>query len=107
MRPEKNEVPLAERRCSYINTTLAHHGIAGCAGTQASLQMKLAVTSASGIAWGMVALRGYCALVSLGDSGRWDMKARLPGRTSDSSGAKGDEVENSRELLLRRHAGCV
>jgi hypothetical protein len=40
--------------------------------------MKLAVTSASGIAWGMVALRGYCALVSVGDSGRWDMKAAAP-----------------------------
>jgi hypothetical protein len=39
-----------------VNTTLARNDTAGYAGTQASLQMKLAVTSALGTVWGMVAL---------------------------------------------------
>jgi hypothetical protein len=78
MRPQKIEVPLRSAVAPIVDTTLARNGIAGCAGTRASLQMKLAVTSASGIVWGMVALRGYCALVSVGDSGRWDMKAAAP-----------------------------
>jgi hypothetical protein len=71
-------LPYRDEVAPLVNTTLAHNGIAGCAGTQASLQMKLAATSASGVVWGMVALPGYYELISLGDSGRWDMKAATP-----------------------------
>ena len=53
--------PCAEKP-PIVNTTLRAMTPRGCAGTQASLQMKFAVTSALGTVWGMVPLRGYCAL---------------------------------------------
>jgi hypothetical protein len=76
-----------------VNTTLARNGIAGCG-------EPCFVTNETRSVIGI----GYRVVYGCDAQLR---RVRVARRISDSSGAKGDDVENSRESLLRRHAGCM